>query len=97
MHSSLATYLATRYQLLLVTCKTLLIFAFLFLGGGVLGGLITFLAATKIENIRKEKWPSHNESKCAFNDPAMDVASNHFAVFSQRIDVTPCRSAEETS
>ena len=38
MHSSLATYLATRYQLLLVTCKTLLIFAFLFLGGGVLGG-----------------------------------------------------------
>ena len=98
MHSSLATYLATRYQLLLVTCKTLLIFAFLFLGGGVLwGGLITFLAATKIENIRKEKWPSHNESKCAFNDPAMDVASNHFAVFSQRIDVTPCRSAEETA
>ena len=37
-------YPGTRYQVLLVTCKTLLIFALLFLGG-VLGGLITFLAA----------------------------------------------------
>ena len=48
MHSSLAPYPATRYQLLLVTCKTLLMFALLFLWGGVwgvLGGLITFLAA----------------------------------------------------
>ena len=44
IHSSLAPYPGTRYQLLLVTCKTLLIFALLFLGG-VLGGLITFLAA----------------------------------------------------
>ena len=44
IHSSLAPYPATRYQLLLVTCKTLLIFALLFLGGGW-GGLITFLAA----------------------------------------------------
>ena len=42
--SSLAPYPGTRYQLLLVTCKTLLIFALLFLGGGW-GGLITFLAA----------------------------------------------------
>ena len=42
IHSSLAPYPGTRYQLLLVTCKTLLIFALLFLGG-VLGGLITFL------------------------------------------------------
>ena len=38
IHSSLAPYPATRYQLLLVTCKTLLIFAFLFLGGGFGGG-----------------------------------------------------------
>ena len=45
IHSSLAPYPATRYQLLLVTCKTLLIFALLFLGGGWGGGLITFLAA----------------------------------------------------
>ena len=49
IHSSLAPYPGTRYQLLLVTCKTLLIFALLFLGGGVWGGfgggLITFLAA----------------------------------------------------
>ena len=37
IHSSLAPYPGTRYQLLLVTCKTLLIFALLFLGG-VLGG-----------------------------------------------------------
>ena len=37
IHSSLAPYPGTRYQLLLVTCKTLLIFALLFLGGG-LGG-----------------------------------------------------------
>ena len=51
----------------------------------------------QIEDIRKEKWPSQNESRCAFNDPAMDVASNNFAVFSQRIDVMPCRSAEEIS
>ena len=33
IHSSLAPYPAARYQLLLVTCKTLLIFALLFLGG----------------------------------------------------------------
>ena len=33
IHSSLAPYPGTRYQLLLVTCKTLLIFALLFLGG----------------------------------------------------------------
>ena len=45
IHSSLAPYPGTRYQLLLVTCKTLLIFALLFLGGGFGGGLITFLAA----------------------------------------------------
>ena len=45
IHSSLAPYPHTRYQLLLVTCKTLLIFALLFLGGGFWGGLITFLAA----------------------------------------------------
>ena len=38
IHSSLAPYPGTRYQLLLVTCKTLLIFALLFLGGGVWGG-----------------------------------------------------------
>ena len=41
IHSSLARYPGTRYQLLLVTCKTLLIFALLFLGGGfggVMGG-----------------------------------------------------------
>ena len=47
IHSSLAPYPGTRY-LLLVTCKTLLIFALLFLAGFlgvVLGGLITFLAA----------------------------------------------------
>ena len=39
MHSSLAPYPATRYQLLLVTCKTLLILHSCFLGGfwGVLG------------------------------------------------------------
>ena len=80
IHSSLAPYPGTRYQLLLVTCKTLLIFALLFLGG-VWGGLITFLAARLT----------------SFNDPAMDVASNNFAVFSQRIDVMPCRSAEEIS
>ena len=55
------------------------------------------LATPKIEDIRKEKWPSHNESRCVFSDPAMDVASNNFAVFSQRIDVMPCRSAEEIS
>ena len=51
----------------------------------------------KIADIRKERWPSQNEPRCAINDPAMDVASNNFAVFSQRIDVTPCRSDEETS
>ena len=51
----------------------------------------------QIEDILKEKWPSQNESRCAFNDPAMDVRSNNFAVFSQRIDVMPCRSAEEIS
>ena len=48
IHSSLAPYPGTRYQLLLVTCKTVLIFALLFLGGGFgggFGGLITFLAA----------------------------------------------------
>ena len=56
IHSSLALYLATRYQLLFVTCKTLLIFALLFHGGCFFwggwgfwgrvsgGGLITFLA-----------------------------------------------------
>ena len=55
------------------------------------------LATSKIEDIRQERWPSQNEPRCAFNDPAMDVASNNFAVFSQRIDVTPCRSDEETS
>ena len=55
IHSSLALYLATRYQPLFVTCKTLLIFALLFHGGcffwggwgfwgRVSGGLITFLA-----------------------------------------------------
>ena len=40
MHSSLAPYPATHYQLLLVTCKTLLILHSCFLGGfwGVLGG-----------------------------------------------------------
>ena len=43
IHSSLALYLATRYQLLFLTCKTLLIFALLFLvfffwGGGFGGG-----------------------------------------------------------
>ena len=38
IHSSLAPYPGTRYQLLLVTCKTLLIFALLFLGGGFGGG-----------------------------------------------------------
>ena len=120
IHSSLALYLATRYQLLFLTCKTLLIFALLFLVffGGGLGGLITFLAGRltryslglaatlstlllhctlKIADIRKERWPSQNEPRCAINDPAMDVASNNFAVFSQRIDVTPCRSDEETS
>ena len=51
----------------------------------------------KIADIRKERWPSQNEPRCAINDPAMDVASSNFAVFSQRIDVTPCRSDEETS
>ena len=51
----------------------------------------------KIADIRKERWPSQNEPRCAINDPAMDLASNNFAVFSQRIDVTPCRSDEETS
>ena len=139
IHSSLAPYPGTRYQLLLVSCKTLLIFALLFLGG-VLGGADNVLeceqvthqvkqftrpvmrktvictqfgcryseywqgmaytqslATPKIEDIRKDKWPSQNESRCAFNDPAMDVASNNFAVFSQRIDVMPCRSAEEIS
>ena len=48
IHSSLAPYPGTRYQVLLVTCKTLLIFALLFLGGfwgWFWGGLITFLAA----------------------------------------------------
>ena len=50
-----------------------------------------------IADIRKERWPSQNEPRCAINDPAMDLASNNFAVFSQRIDVTPCRSDEETS
>ena len=48
IHSSLAPYPGTRYQVLLVTCKTLLIFALLFLGGGFggfWGGLIAFLAA----------------------------------------------------
>ena len=47
IHSSLALYLATRYQLIFLTCKTLLIFALLFLVfflGGSGGGLITFLA-----------------------------------------------------
>ena len=41
MHTSLAPYPATRYQLLLVTCKTLLILHSCFLGGfwGVLGGV----------------------------------------------------------
>ena len=94
IHSSLAPYPGTRYQLLLITCKTLLMFAFLFIGGGFWGGLITFLAGRlltcnignactqslappKIEDIRKEKWPSQNESRFAFNDPAMDVASIH--------------------
>ena len=94
IHSSLAPYPATRYQLLLVTCKTLLIFAFLFLGG-VWGGLITFLAARLTRSS-----PGLAATLCTLllqNDPAMDVASNHFAVFSQRIDVTPCRSAEEIS
>ena len=38
IHSSLALYLATRYQLLFVTCKTLLIFASLFVGGCFFGG-----------------------------------------------------------
>ena len=38
IHSSLAPYPGTRYQLLLVTCKTLLIFALLFLWGGFGGG-----------------------------------------------------------
>ena len=97
IHSSLAPYPGTRYQLLLVTCKTLLIFALLFLGGG-LGGLITFLAARLTRySLGLAATPSQNESRCAFNDPAMDVASNNFAVFSQRIDVMPCRSAEEIS
>ena len=49
IHSSLAPYPGTRYQLLLVTCKTLLIFALLFLWGWFFvffwRGLITFLAA----------------------------------------------------
>ena len=38
IHSSLAPYPGTRHQLLLVACKTLLMFALLFLGGGW-GGL----------------------------------------------------------
>ena len=38
IHSSLAPYPGTRYQLLLVTCKTLLIFALLFFLGGFWGG-----------------------------------------------------------
>ena len=32
----------------------------------------------KIADIRKERWPSQNEPRCAINDPAMDVASNNF-------------------
>ena len=39
----------------------------------------------KIADIRKERWPSQNEPRCAINDPAMDVASNDFAVFSQEL------------
>ena len=66
---------------------------------GLAATLSTLLShcTLKIADIRKERWPSQNEPRCAINDPAMDVASNNFAVFSQRIDVTPCRSDEETS
>ena len=63
--------------------------------GGFGGGLITFLAARLTRSSL-----GLAATLCTLllqNDPAMDVASNHFAVFSQRIDVTPCRSAEETS
>ena len=55
------------------------------------------LATPKIEDIRKEKWPSQNESRFAFNDPAIHVASNNFAMFSRKNDVMPCRSSEEIS
>ena len=48
IHSSLAPYPGTRYQLLLVTCKTLLIFALLFLGG-VLGGADNVLGCPPYE------------------------------------------------
>ena len=55
------------------------------------------MATTKSEDIRKEKWPSQNESRFAFNDPAIHVASNNFAMFSPKNDVMPCRSSEEIS
>ena len=79
IHSSLALYLATRYQLSggLIT----------FLAGrltryslGLAATLSTLLlhCTLKIADIRKERWPSQNEPRCAINDPAMDVASNNF-------------------
>ena len=90
IHSSLAPYPGTsstsscNFQDTLDVC--------IVVSWGGFGG-----ATPKIEDIRKEKWPSQNESRFAFNDPAMDVASNNLAVFSQNIDVMPCRSAEEIS
>ena len=54
---------------------------------GLAATLSTLLlhCTSKIADIRKERWPSQNEPRCAINDPAMDVASNDFAVFSQEL------------
>ena len=54
---------------------------------GLAATLSTLLShcTLKIADIRKERWPSQNEPRCAINDPAMDVASNDFAVFSQEL------------
>ena len=98
IHSSLALYLATRYQLS-GGLRTFLAGRLTRYSLGLAATLSTLLlhCTLKIADIRKERWPSQNEPRCAINDPAMDVAPNNFAVFSKRIDVTPCRSDEETS
>ena len=58
-----------------VTLWTFLVELHTLFGGG-LGGVLA---------IRKEKWPSQNESRFALNDPAIHVASNNFAMFSPKM------------
>ena len=59
--------------------------------------VVNFLSGTSHACHQKEKWPSQNESRFAFHDPAIHVASNNFAMFSPKNDVMPCRSSEEIS